>query len=132
MRRSSLYFCLRVRSLSQYSRAAAGSWIEQGPMTTKSRCFASVPVTTSTASLRPFRTVSLDLADWGISCWRRSGGVRGLYPRTVNDFSFACEAWVIGSSYCASPRCRSCFPHWDSLCSNSRNESEKVLLVFIN
>jgi len=51
-------------------------------MTTRRRCFGSVPVTTSTASLRPFMTVSFDFRVWGISCWRRSGGVRGLYPRT--------------------------------------------------
>jgi hypothetical protein len=85
MRRSSLYFCFKATSLSQYSRARAGSWIEQGPITTSRRLFGSVPVTTATDSLRPLRTVSLDLADWGISCWRRLGGVNGLYPRTEKE-----------------------------------------------
>lgn len=72
------YFSLRARSLSQYSRAAGGSWMEHGPMTTRRRLLVSVPWTTETDSLRPFRTVCLDLGVWGISCWRRSGGVRGL------------------------------------------------------
>jgi hypothetical protein len=60
--------CLRVRSLSQYSSAAAGSWIEQGPMITSRRCLLSVPCTTSTASFRPEMTVSFDFGVWGISC----------------------------------------------------------------
>lgn len=57
--------------------------MEQGPMMTNRRPFSSVFVTTATDSLRPSRTVCLDLEVWGISCCRRSGGVRGLYPRTV-------------------------------------------------
>ena len=88
MRRSSWYFCLSVNSLSQYSSAAGGSWIEQGPITTRRRLCGSVPVTTETASLRPAMTVAFDLEVWGISCWRRSGGVRGLYPRTYSQLAF--------------------------------------------
>ena len=78
MRSSPLCFSFSFKSRSQYSSAALGSWIEQGPMMTRSRSFGSVPLTTATASSRLVMTVALDSAVWGISCWSRSGGVRGL------------------------------------------------------
>src|SRR2546421_7277314 len=83
MSRSSAYLYLRARRRSQYSRAAVGSWIEQGPTMTRRRCRGSVSWSIATDSLRAFRTVCFEVGDWGISCCRRSGGVRGLYPRTA-------------------------------------------------
>ena len=62
MRRSSSYFFLSSSRRSQYSNAMAGSWIEQGPITTMSLLFSSTPWTTSTASLRELMTVSLDFS----------------------------------------------------------------------
>lgn len=78
MSSSSLCFSFAARRRSQYSRAALGSWIEQGPMITRSLPFSSVPLTTAAASSRPSMTVCFDLGVWAISCWSRSGGVRGL------------------------------------------------------
>ena len=78
MSKSSLYCSLSTESLEQYSRAAAGSWIEQGPMTTRRRFLVSRPLTMATDSLRPARTVAFEVAVWGMSCWRKSGAGRGL------------------------------------------------------
>jgi hypothetical protein len=78
MRRVSAYLALRARSRVAYSRAATGSWIEQGPMMTRRRWRGSVPWMRAAASLRAVMTVSFEAGVWGISCWRRWGGVRGL------------------------------------------------------
>ncbi len=52
---------------------------------TKRRWDGSVFWTIEAASLRAWITVAFELGDWEISCCRRSGGVRGLYPRTGGE-----------------------------------------------
>jgi len=123
IRRSSLYLAFSLMSLSQYSRAAAGSWIEQGPIMTSRRWFGSLSLTMATDSLRPWRTVPLDLAVWGISCWRRSGAVRGLYPRTTDTVSHLWEA-DFESTYFSSLLCSLCCQHVYSQCGSPENESD--------
>lgn len=66
---------------SRYSMAVAGSWIEQGPTITSRRSLR--PMIMLTASLRPLTTVSTAASVMGISEIRRSGGIRGSWPRTV-------------------------------------------------
>jgi hypothetical protein len=47
-------------------------------MTTRRRCEGSVLATMEAAALRAERTVDFEVGVCEISCWRRSGGVRGL------------------------------------------------------
>lgn len=54
-------------------------------MMTRRRPLASSPLTMAAASSREVTTVPLDSFVCEISCCRRFGGVRGLYPRTIND-----------------------------------------------
>lgn len=64
-----------------YSRAAAGSWREQGPQMTRRR--SDRPMMISMASLRPWRTVFSEFLVIGISDMSNWGGIKGSWPRTI-------------------------------------------------
>lgn len=65
MQRSGESLSARSFSRAAYSRAVAGSWMEQGPQITRRR--SDWPVTIEMASLRPLMTVFWALEVMGIS-----------------------------------------------------------------
>lgn len=126
MSNSFLCFSFSFSSRSQYSSADSRSWMEHGPMMTRSRLFVSLPLTTSSDSVRPSSTVFFDSGVCAISCWRRPGGVSGLYPRTgAAALAIGSGRLLFVSTYFASPRSRPCCPHSCFQCERTARKRSK-------